>query len=174
MLYCTELSEEESDFELEYEVLSAGSADPWDDTEGGWVSANVPIATSGTSGAAEENPKAKESDAKSQLETVGGELQPSTSTSHLAGEIEKDEVAKSQETLEADRSSEPDNDTTYDFEDLEQLMSEIGNMRDTLRLLPDFQRREMAAKLAMKMAAMFGDCSGDEEDVTDRTNNLEI
>jgi hypothetical protein len=40
-------------------------------------------------------------------------------------------------------------------------MSEIGNMRSNLRLVPDFQRREMAAKLAMKMATMFGD-SDDE------------
>jgi alpha- and gamma-adaptin-binding protein p34 len=40
-------------------------------------------------------------------------------------------------------------------------MSEIGNVRSNLRLMPDFQRREMAAKLATKMAAMFGD---DEEE----------
>jgi alpha- and gamma-adaptin-binding protein p34 len=44
-------------------------------------------------------------------------------------------------------------------------MSEIGNMRSNLRLMPNFQRREMAAKLAMKMAAMFGD--DDEEGLED-------
>ena len=49
----------------------------------------------------------------------------------------------------------------YGLDDLEKLMSEIGNMRSNLRLMPDFQRRDMAAKLAMKMAAMFGD---DDED----------
>jgi alpha- and gamma-adaptin-binding protein p34 len=53
-------------------------------------------------------------------------------------------------------------DEHYGIDDLEQLMSEIGNMRSNLRLMPDFQRREMAAKLAMKMAAMFGD--DDEEE----------
>ena len=49
----------------------------------------------------------------------------------------------------------------YGLDDLEKLMSEIGNMLSNLRLMPDFQRRDMAAKLAMKMAAMFGD---DDED----------
>ncbi|KAK4858551.1 hypothetical protein QYF36_018281 [Acer negundo] len=42
--------------------------------------------------------------------------------------------------------------TLFNFEDSEQLMSEIGSMRNNLRLMPDFQRREMAANLAMKMA----------------------
>lgn len=52
-------------------------------------------------------------------------------------------------------------DEHYGLDDLEKIMSEIGNMRSNLRLMPDFQRREMAAKLAMKMAAMFG---GDDEE----------
>jgi len=52
-------------------------------------------------------------------------------------------------------------DEHYGLDGLEKLMSEIGNMQSNLRLMPDFQRREMAAKLAMKMAAMFGD--DDEE-----------
>ncbi|RYQ81255.1 hypothetical protein Ahy_Scaffold1g107233 isoform E [Arachis hypogaea] len=50
-----------------------------------------------------------------------------------------------------------------DLDDLEQMMSEIGNMRASLRLMPDFQRREMAAKLAMKMASVFEGESDDEE-----------
>lgn len=70
------------------------------------------------------------------------------------------------EPQDADKKSELDegNNGTYDFEDLETLMAEIGNVRDGLRLMPDFQRREMAATLAMKMAAMFGDSSGGEEE----------
>ena len=48
------------------------------------------------------------------------------------------------------------------FESLEQLMSEIGSTRENLRLMPDFQRREAAAKLAMKMAALFGE-DGDSD-----------
>ncbi|KAA8547611.1 hypothetical protein F0562_004040 [Nyssa sinensis] len=111
-----ELSEEESDYEIEYEVLSAASAEPWDDMDVGWVSANSSIATTAAGGSVDID------DRKNESKAVEGELQPSTS-----------------------------------------LMSEIGNMRDSLRLMPDFQRREMAANLALKMAAMFGDSSGDEE-----------
>lgn len=153
------MSEEESDFELEYEILSAGSADPWDDTEVTWMSANGHATTSGTSGAIEQNINSKDCEGNSKITSVEGQLQPSISTSQSQGEINEEEGTKSHV---ADRISEPDEGTTYDFEDLDQLMSEIGNMRDSLRLLPDFQRREMAAKLAMKMAAMFGDSSGDE------------
>lgn len=56
-------------------------------------------------------------------------------------------------------------DVHYDHDDIDRVMSEIGNMRGSLRLMPDFQRREMAASLAMKMASMFG-CSSDEEDLS--------
>ncbi|KAL3525153.1 hypothetical protein ACH5RR_013525 [Cinchona calisaya] len=155
-----ELSEEESDFELEYEILSGGSADPWDDTEVGWVSANGHATTSGTSGAIEQNINSKDCDGKGEIRSVEGQLQPSTSASQSLDEINKAEAVESHV---ADRTAEPDEGTTYDFKDLDQLMSEIGNMRDSLRLLPDFQRREMAANLATKMAAMFGESSGDEE-----------
>ncbi|CDP01767.1 unnamed protein product [Coffea canephora] len=152
-----ELSEEESDFELEYEILSAGSADPWDDTEVGWVSAKGDATTSGTSGVIEQNFDSQDCDQKSQNRSVEGQPQPLTSTH---GKTNEEEAMK---LHAAGTASEPDEGTTYDFEDLDQLMSEIGNMRNSLRLLPDFQRREMAAKLAMKMAAMFGDSSEDEE-----------
>lgn len=36
-------------------------------------------------------------------------------------------------------------------------------MRDNLTLMPDFQRRNMAVKLALQMDAMFGGGSDDEE-----------
>lgn len=62
-----------------------------------------------------------------------------------------------------DKALESDELVPSDFDDLEQLMSEIGNIRANLRLMPDFQRREMAAKMAFKMAAMFGGGSDDEE-----------
>lgn len=38
-LHCPKLSEEESEYEFDHEVLSGGSAQPWDDTEQ-WVSAS--------------------------------------------------------------------------------------------------------------------------------------
>ncbi|PHT49708.1 hypothetical protein CQW23_09455 [Capsicum baccatum] len=146
-----ELSDEESDYELEYEILSAGSAEPWDDTDIGWVSADGPVATNGMEGSAPNG--------KSEIGLVRGEMQPSSSASELEGESDRKEMPRADA---AGDDSEDDKGTTYDFENLEQLMSEIGNVRDSLRLMPDFQRREMAANLAMKMAAMFGDSSGDE------------
>jgi hypothetical protein len=88
-------------------------------------------------------------------------MQPSSSATELQGD--KRAVPDVQEPCE---NGESDEVTPFDFEDLEQLMSEIGNVRDNLRLMPDFQRREMAANLAMKMAAMFGGGSDvDDEEV---------
>lgn len=147
--YYPDVSDEESEYEVEYEILSAGSAEPWDDADGGWISADGLVAATGTA----ESSKQKENGS-------GGEVEPSTLESQLPGVIEREEIPGKDE---ADRVSETDRGTTYNFEDLEQLMAEIGNVRDSLRLMPDFQRREMAANLAMKMAAMFGDSSGDEE-----------
>lgn len=89
-----------------------------------------------------------------------GATRPSTSTSQLQEEIDDGARPDANEHKEA---LDVDEGTHLELEDLEQLMSEIGSVRDSMRLMPDFQRREMAAKLAMKMATMFGDSSGDEE-----------
>ncbi|MED6194886.1 hypothetical protein PIB30_032668 [Stylosanthes scabra] len=105
-----ELSSEESDYELEYEFLSAGSAELWDDTEQRWVSAT---------------------------------------------------------SLDAGGSDESDKEVVADMDDLECEKSDtgkVGNMRSSLRLMPDFQR-EMDAKLAMKMASVFGGESDEEEKI---------
>ncbi|KAL8543171.1 hypothetical protein ACS0TY_003902 [Phlomoides rotata] len=148
-----ELSEEEeSDYEPEYEILSSGAAESWEDI--GWMSADGPVLTSGTGRESERD--LDTSGKASEVKVVGEEYRPSTSASQLVEE---------EATLdhEFEEISELDEDKAYDFEDLEVLMAEIGNMRNGLRLMPDFQRREMAAKLAMKMAMMFGDSSGGEE-----------
>jgi hypothetical protein len=50
------------------------------------------------------------------------------------------------------------------MEDMEQLMHEMANMRDNMRILSDGQRREMAAQLAMRMATMFKDDDEDEDE----------
>ena len=152
------MSEEESDYEFEYEVLSAGSAEPWDDTYGGWVSADGPVASTCAAISA-QNVEAKGCEDR-EIGSVEVEQQPSTSMSHSAEETDREILPNAHEH---DETSELDKGTHYDFEDLEQLMSEIGNVRDNLRLMPDFQRREMAAKLALKMASLFGESSGDEE-----------
>lgn len=152
--FFAELSEEEeSDYEPEYEILSSASAEPWDDV--GWMSADGPISTLGS-----ERPMEKDLEAKS----IREENQPSTSASQLPKELDHEKAAMA---FEADPTSELDDDKTYEIEDLEMLMAEIGNVRNGLRLMPDFQRREMAAKLAMKMATMFGDSSGGEEELID-------
>ena len=156
-----ELSEEEeSDYEPEYEILSPASAEQWDDV--GWMSADGPVSTSGSGRPMEKDldTSGRESEAKSSRE----ENQPSTSASQLCKELDHEKTSMAFET---NPMSELDNEKTYEIEDLETLMAEIGNVRNGLRLMPDFQRREMAAKLAMKMAAMFGDSSDGEEDLVD-------
>ncbi|CAI0474229.1 unnamed protein product [Linum tenue] len=169
-----ELSEE-SDYELEYEVLSAGSAEPWDDTR--WVSASTTTSTpsEGESSAAEKHDVAGLSNGnKESLVSNAGEggigtypengekgyegnVQLSSTRRGESSEDGKGAVRK-KEVWEANGEVEP-----FDFEDLEKVMFEIGNIRDGLRLMPDVQRREMAANLAMKMASMFGGGSDDEE-----------
>jgi len=136
---------------LEYEVLSAGSADPWDDTEQGWVCA--PVLDAGGS-VPQNNPI---TDSEHGDGTKSDEhLQPSTSSTVLQDKNDREVV---------DPEGVGEEGKGLDLEDLEQLMSEIGNIRAGLRLMPDFQRREMAAKLALKMASMFGGGSDDEEEI---------
>lgn len=138
----SELSEEESEYELEYEVLSSGSADPWENIEERWVSAD---AGGSTSREVEANPK-KVVDDVVELGSSGTQGETVVTT-----------------TEEKPLGGTEDNNKVYELEDVEQLMSEIGNIRDNLRLMPDFQRREIAANLAMKMASMFGG-GGDDSD----------
>ncbi|KAK9010930.1 hypothetical protein V6N11_043795 [Hibiscus sabdariffa] len=117
-------SEEEPDYQFEYEVLSAGSAEPGDDMFDEWVSASASNTFLDVG--------------KSVGEKIDG-MEPN------AGEPDQASA------------SELDEDPHYDFEDLEQLMLEIGNIRSSLRLMPDFRRREMAA--------MFGGGSDGEEEI---------
>ena len=140
-----------------------GSAEPWDDTTEEWVSASAANTLLDIGKLIDEE--------NSMTECVQGnitryekeELQPCQTVSTSEEKIDRVESNAG----EPDRASasELDDGTRYDFEDLEQLMSEIGNIRSNLRLMPDFQRKEMAAKLAMKMAAMFGGGSDDEEEI---------
>uniref|UniRef100_A0A1D1Z979 Ras-related protein Rab-8B n=1 Tax=Anthurium amnicola TaxID=1678845 RepID=A0A1D1Z979_9ARAE len=195
-----ECSDEESEYEVEYERLSAGSDDLWVGASDSWVSfsdqtvltdmgeqaidrdlhgidlqdpeqesevhvSNSPCMVSlpkvpndlpAETGSEKkhdcENSHPNDSDFECE-DRESSKVQASTSVDTLQ---EKDAV---DESTQANEFSE---DAHFAFEDLEQLMNEIGNMRENRRLMPDFQRREMAAKLAMKMAAMFGE-SGDEE-----------
>ena len=156
LFYFSELSSEESDYELGYEVLSAGSAEPWDDTEQRWVSATSLDA----GGSVTHNNPITECEDEDGIKS-DKEFQPSTSSTAFQDESDK-EVLPNMDDFEDEKS---DTGKFLDLEDLEQLMSEIGNMRASLRLMPDFQRREMAAKLAMKMASVFGGGSDEEEEI---------
>lgn len=144
-----ESSGEESDYDIEYEILSAGSADPFDDTEV-WVSASVPSTSTDAKGPATEN------DTTIPLNNVPA----SSSETRVHEDSDLETVPKEHEQ---ENATQLNKDTSFGFEDVELLMNEIGNVRGNLRLMPDFQRREMAAKLAMRMASMFGDSSADEE-----------
>ncbi|XP_030523793.1 uncharacterized protein LOC115736304 isoform X1 [Rhodamnia argentea] len=156
-----ESSEEESDYELEYEILSAGSAEPWNDTDEGWVSASGSTVTSNAGGSTvARNTSVVESDHEHGESYDRKDETVSTSGTAL---VDKNNDAGSSVTKDPEEFTEPDLDNQIDFEDLEHLMSEIGNIRSNLRFMPDYQRREMAAKLAMKMASMFGGSSDDEE-----------
>ena len=154
------------DYEFEYDVLSAGSAEPFDDTDKGWgwVSANDVAGTSEMGGLDAHNNLVQESGTSRADE----EMHASTTMAALHSDINKEVVVSNAEEPDRDREldqgQELDDDAPFEIEDLEQLMSEIGNMRDSLRLMPDFQRREMAAKLAMKMASMFGGESDNEQE----------
>ncbi|CAH8310821.1 unnamed protein product [Eruca vesicaria subsp. sativa] len=133
-----DLSEEESEYELEYEVLSS---DPWEDIDERWVSAGSYADDAGGSTSRET------------LEVENNILNPKKV-------VDESSVIQTSET---DRAvDEKPLGKLYELEDVKQLMSEIGNIRDNLRFMPDFQRRDIAANLAMKMASMFG--GGDESD----------
>ncbi|CAI9272195.1 unnamed protein product [Lactuca saligna] len=147
-------SDEEPNYEFEYEILSAGSIEEqWDDSDVSWISATKDNTT--------------ESIIINNEREVKVDMQPSTSTStsKLQEEIDNEKANEGNDNDDDDDVDVDDGGKVFEVENMEQLMSEIGNMRDSLRLMPDFQRREMAANLAMKMASMFGDSSGDEGEI---------
>ncbi|CAJ1949491.1 unnamed protein product [Sphenostylis stenocarpa] len=150
-----ELSSDESDYEPEYEVLSAGSADPWEESEQGWVSASSLDA----GGSSTQNYPCVEGQHQDGIKS-DKESAPTTSSAEIQDKNEKDVLHN---IMDSEGDEKADDGKYLDLEDLEQLMSEIGNMREGLRLMPDFQRREMAAKLAMKMATIFGGESDEEK-----------
>ncbi|ESQ31072.1 hypothetical protein EUTSA_v10004346mg [Eutrema salsugineum] len=150
-----ELSEEDSEYELEYEVLSAGSADPWENIVERWVSASETHSYADAGGSTSQENLEVENNMLKLKKVVDEELRPS-------GSRPQNETGRAAVTDE--KLLDTENDKCYEFEDVEQLMSEIGNIRDNLRLMPDFQRRETAANLAMKMASMFGGDSDDEDE----------
>ncbi|XP_077246348.1 uncharacterized protein LOC143886293 [Tasmannia lanceolata] len=161
-----DLSDEESDYESEYEILSRGSAEPWDNMDESWVALNdfpAPIntgdewsdfaaATDVGDGSTYGSIPIHDQDQKVITSDDAAESQISSSKAQVPEESE----------IKAPKSSDSNNEMHLGYEDLEQLMCEISLMRENLKLMPDFQRKETAAKVAMKMASMFADSSDDE------------
>ncbi|PUZ48616.1 hypothetical protein GQ55_7G259200 [Panicum hallii var. hallii] len=156
-----ETTDDESNYDFEYEVLSHGSDDQWEF-----------IGETSTSRSFERSDEAN--DAQDRTHQVVNPSADSSASNALPSDrpTETTQSNKGKDSDHVDKTAadsvddhqgdvtEANNlfeDEHYGLDDLEKLMSEIGNMRSNLRLMPDFQRREMAAKLAMKMAAMFGD-----------------
>lgn len=192
------MSDDESDYEIEYEVLSRGSDDPWEYTgasfnelpstsgQAGFDNEQMTVSNTeglqhdkgdGNGAQADLSNSGTTNDASSSqcidfsLETSKGEVDCGSETVEKPGQKHEGEkvAEKSSSEVEAQEAGRRtvenivlDQDAHYGYEDLERLMSEIGNMRDNLRLMPDFQRRDMAAKLAMKMASMFADSSDED------------
>lgn len=155
-------TDEESDYELEYDTLSHGSDEAWFDVrelgapgteEGVEYSDFVDASCSGTSTSQGTLPL---------TETEAGSTE-NQEASNQNGHLPIDEMSQIDTSSTEISRDDVDDDEHYGLDDMERLMSEIGNMRDNLRLMPDFQRRDMAAKLAMRMATMFGATSDEEE-----------
>lgn len=179
-LLMAESTDDESDFEIEYEALSHGS-------DGEWGAYNDTVATKSYNETEEINHNpSSDTHVKVETSTIPSTsipMMPSNLGSGTGNDpdtqnnfVEKwekfeDKISIEQrprpnceeQELGSDISTtELAEDAYHGLDDLESLMYEIGNMRDNLRLMPDFQRREMAAKLAMKMASMFADDTDDE------------
>ncbi|OEL12910.1 putative L-type lectin-domain containing receptor kinase S.5 [Dichanthelium oligosanthes] len=160
-----ESTDDESNYDFEYEVLSHGSDDQWEF-----------VGETSTSRSFDRSNEANGT--QDPTYQVGNRSADSSASNALPSGTPAEIVEENTVTLsnKADDSDHVDTTTAdsadnhegdfpeanklfedehYGLDDLEKLVSEIGNMRSNLRLMPDFQRREMAAKLAMKMATMF-------------------
>ncbi|KAL5213580.1 hypothetical protein ABZP36_002732 [Zizania latifolia] len=160
-----ESTDDESNYEFEYEVLSHGSDEQWEFVGESSTSRDLEGLNEDK---ASQNKTVVDADANSSMpDPLPNGRSTETAEEKPASQSYKIEDRNNVDNTEADSSEEQQVDTPdvnklfedehYGLDDLERLMSEIGNMRSNLRLVPDFQRREMAAKLAMKMAVMFGD-----------------
>ncbi|XP_037479294.1 uncharacterized protein LOC119356443 [Triticum dicoccoides] len=167
-----ESTDDELTYEFDYEVLSHASDEQWEFIgesstsrslegldEAKSMQDNTQQVVNGNASSSAPNPLPND------RSTEPAEANPVTQ-SHATEDSSNHVDNTGADTSEDQRTDTPEvnalfEDDHYGVDDLERLMSEIGNMRSNLRLVPDFQRREMAAKIAMKMATMFGD-SDDE------------
>ncbi|CAL5015239.1 unnamed protein product [Urochloa decumbens] len=166
-----ESTDDESNYDFDYEVLSHGSDDQWEfvgetstsrsferSNEANGTQDHAHQGVNASADASSSNTLLNDTPTETAEENTVTQSNKTDDSDHVDRTTADSADHRLDDALEADSSFE---DEHYGLDDLEKLMSEIGNMRSNLRLMPDFQRREMAAKLAMKMAAMFGD---DEEE----------
>ncbi|XP_020596458.1 uncharacterized protein LOC110036368 [Phalaenopsis equestris] len=161
-----DFTEDESDYEFEYEVLSGGAGEPWDSTYDPGASSSMLKTDKIDSESGEEDGILGPNNQIHRNENVDRAAVDTESEVATEREHDADKVLfvdqKLEQNTQQGQSSNSDEDLQFGYDDLERLMGEIGNIRGNLRLMPDFQRREMAAKLALKMAAMFGESSDED------------
>ncbi|CAM6118275.1 unnamed protein product [Calypogeia fissa] len=180
-------SDDDSDYYIEYELLSNGSAEPWEAS--GWeeqwsFSTHVDEPAPETSGS-HSSSSATQTTVRSDLQHDSnaipthvsevkdrstGEVVPTSQIQSKDVEMLSDEsvdhpvVQNGFEVLSLDRP-EPNGHKNHELEDMEQLMSEMASMRMNMRSMSDQHRREMAARLALRMASMFKEDESGESDV---------
>ncbi|EFJ26007.1 hypothetical protein SELMODRAFT_97900 [Selaginella moellendorffii] len=138
-------SDEESDFTIEYELLSSVSDDEAFAAES--ESHHLEDQATDSSVLEAASVTGQEATADASEELAGGASGASETT--LAG----DDVRSSGNGSEA-----------YRMDEFEQLMQEMAGMRENLSMMPDAQRREIASQIAMRMASMFMDDDDDDDE----------
>ncbi|KAK3143885.1 hypothetical protein QOZ80_4AG0306210 [Eleusine coracana subsp. coracana] len=145
-----ESTDDESNYEFDYEVLSHGSDEQWEFVgesstsrrfEGSKEAEDTQDHTQQVMGADNNSSPSKLLPNDTSTETT--EEKPAiqgheTGTDHLKGTQADSDENHQAHAPEVTKLFE---DEHYGLDDLERLMSEIGNMRSNLRLMPDFQRR---------------------------------
>uniref|UniRef100_A0A0C9SB09 TSA: Wollemia nobilis Ref_Wollemi_Transcript_1339_1690 transcribed RNA sequence n=1 Tax=Wollemia nobilis TaxID=56998 RepID=A0A0C9SB09_9CONI len=184
-----DFSDDDSEYEIEYELLSNGSAEPWDGIEEPWVAFNndkhnvlvreegenknglhdLPVEQPSNIQVEEQNvtpsnaPQGEGLVSQNSVSFVQDDNKSEATTS-LTSIITGQDPSKAQGTEQGVEDPETREKREYSFEELEQLMHEMARMRENLRLMPDSHRKEMAANLAMKMASLFADDEDDDSD----------
>lgn len=185
-----DFSDDDSDFEIEYELLSNGSAEPWDGVEEPWMTVDngtheILVREEGENNEPKDIPHGQVNETQVQQQNVATSIHPqkdglaSRTPVVSADDSNKSEASSSLNSIvtEQDLSGAPETEQGIEdaktrerrersFEELEQLMLEMAHIRENLRLMPDTQRKEMAAKLALKMASTFAD-KEEEDDSSD-------
>ncbi|MCO5564986.1 hypothetical protein L7F22_018656 [Adiantum nelumboides] len=178
-------TDEESEISINYELLSNGSAEPWDGDEGPWTFYESAPSLSGEQGALaattstikqplqddrelllHQEGTSSHREATPMCNTAADitaapeqhNLMPSSNLPSANSDCENGHAVLSEENSERSHENSRSHQDA-ETKDLEQLMMEMAHMRESARLMSDSQRREMAANLALRMASLF-----DEED----------